>query len=186
MGTLVGGRPEGVRLSRTVWGRPYAPDLPGLDFSLSHTGSFLVAAVVRDGRIGVDAERSGRVMSVLEHRICTPYERAAFATRVLSGAGRDRELLRLWTLKEAYTKALGTGLRQAPRSFGLDDDDPVGRPVLRDSDGTALTGGLTTVTHTMPWGPGAGVLVSVVAGHRSSPTPGPSREPVRFEPVSSR
>ncbi|MFF9770253.1 4'-phosphopantetheinyl transferase family protein [Streptomyces sp. NPDC014636] len=174
LGALCGRDPDRVRLARTALGRPYASDLPELDFSLSHTGSLLAVAVLRGGRVGVDAERPGRPMSVLEHRMCTPYERAGLDARGLRGAARDAELLRLWTLKEAYTKALGTGLRHPPRTFGLDSADPAGRPVLRDAAGIPLTGRLTTATHVLD-----GVLVSVVAAR-------PSREPVEFEPGSSR
>ncbi|MFF4216858.1 MULTISPECIES: 4'-phosphopantetheinyl transferase family protein [Streptomyces] len=174
LGALCGRDPDRVRLARTALGRPYAPDLPELDFSLSHTGSLLAVAVLRGGRVGIDAERPGRPMSVLEHRMCTPHERAALDARGLRGAARDAELLRLWTLKEAYTKALGTGLRHPPRTFGLDAADPAGRPAVRDAAGTPLTGRLSTATQLL-----GGVLVSVVAAR-------PSREPVEFEPGSSR
>ncbi|MBT2445190.1 4'-phosphopantetheinyl transferase superfamily protein, partial [Streptomyces sp. ISL-36] len=198
LGALVGHDPDRIRLTRTAYGRPYAPDLPDLDFSLSHTGSLLAVAVLRGGRVGVDAERQGRPMSVLEHRMCTPYERAALDARGLRGTARDRELLRLWTLKEAYAKALGTGLRHPPRTFGLDAADPAGRPVLRDAAGAPLTGGWASATHTLP-GTQSTTVLSVVAAyrrppprpgphHRShhGPRPAPSGEPVAFEPGSSR
>ncbi|MFI8765515.1 4'-phosphopantetheinyl transferase family protein [Streptomyces sp. NPDC053792] len=146
LGALAGRDPDGIALARTALGRPYAPDLPELDFSLSHTGSLLAVAVVRGGRVGVDAERPGRRMSVLEHRMCTPHERAGLDARGLRGTARDAELLRLWTLKEAYTKALGTGLRHPPRTLGLDPADPAGRPAL---PGVAA-GTLRTATHTLP------------------------------------
>ncbi|MFF8380349.1 4'-phosphopantetheinyl transferase family protein [Streptomyces sp. NPDC015661] len=151
LGALAGRDPDGIVLARTALGRPYAPGLPDLDFSLSHTGSLLAVAVVRGGRVGVDAERPGRPMSVLEHRMCTPHERAGLTARGLRGTARDAELLRLWTLKEAYAKALGTGLRHPPRTFGLDPADPAGRP--------ALPGTLSTATRTLP----DGTVVSVVS-----------------------
>ncbi|OCC11733.1 4'-phosphopantetheinyl transferase superfamily protein [Streptomyces sp. PTY087I2] len=174
LGALCGRTPDRIRLDRTALGRPYAPGLPELDFSLSHTGPLLAVAVLRGGRVGVDAERPGRRMSVLEHRMCTPHERAELDARGLHGADRDAELLRLWTLKEAYTKALGTGLRHPPRTFGLDAADPAGRPVPRDAAGAPLTGRLTASTHLL-----GGALVSVVAAR-------PRRQPTWFEPDSSR
>ncbi|GGT68473.1 MULTISPECIES: 4'-phosphopantetheinyl transferase family protein [Streptomyces] len=187
LGALVGRDPDRIRLTRTALGRPYAPDLPELDFSLSHTGSLLAVAVVRGGRVGVDAERQGRPMSVLEHRMCTPHERAVLDGRGLRGTARDRELLCLWTRKEAYTKALGTGLRRPARTFGLDAADPAGRPVLRDAAGAPLPGGWTAITHTLSE-TGAETVLSVVAAFRRPPPPStPNRgEPVAFEPGSSR
>ncbi|WP_159026469.1 4'-phosphopantetheinyl transferase family protein [Streptomyces vietnamensis] len=159
LGALADRDPDGIVLARTALGRPYAPDLPELDFSLSHTGSLLAVAVVRGGRVGVDAERPGRPMSVLEHRMCTPHERAGLDARGLRGTARDAELLRLWTLKEAYAKALGTGLRHPPRTFGLDPADPAGRPTL--------PGTLSTATRTLPDGTVVGV-VSAIGFERGS------------------
>ena len=71
----------------------HPPTATPLHFSLAHTPG-LVACVVSAAheRIGVDVERADR------------------AVETLSGAGRGREFLADWTLKESYAKARGLGL----------------------------------------------------------------------------
>ncbi|MFE0733496.1 4'-phosphopantetheinyl transferase family protein [Streptomyces sp. NPDC058855] len=159
LGAVSGRDPGTVTLARTALGRPYAPDLPELDFSLSHTGPLMAVAVLRGGRVGVDVERTGRAMTTLEHRMCTPHERAALDARGLRGAARDRELLRLWTLKEAYVKALGTGLRHPLRRLGLDPADPAGHPAPPDAPHPPATASYAL--------PGAWVSVVVFERHSS-------------------
>lgn len=110
---------EAVCLAYESGGRPYAVRPGGyrVEISLSHTGDLLVAGVSRRGRIGVDVEAAGRPMRYddVGPRLCAPAERAALAG--LAEPERERALLRLWTLKEAYTKALGRGMRLAFAEF---------------------------------------------------------------------
>ncbi|MGW3566625.1 4'-phosphopantetheinyl transferase family protein [Streptomyces sp. NPDC000941] len=117
-----GGAPEAVCLAYEPGGRPYArcAGAGRVELSLSHTGGLLVAGVSRGTRIGVDVEASGRPMRYADvgRRLCAPAERAALAG--LAEPERERALLRLWTLKEAYTKALGRGMRLAFAEFEFD------------------------------------------------------------------
>ncbi len=107
--------PAELDLAYRPGGRPYLRGVRGVDVSLAHTGELVVAGLSRTGRIGVDAEPLTRSLSVdvLLARACTPDERAAVKTLggIGGAAGVTAALLRLWTLKEAYTKALGCGLR---------------------------------------------------------------------------
>lgn len=89
---LWGECPEIVRPER---GRPYF-DAAGRFFSLSHTGTRLLAGV-SEHALGVDAERFRQVRAGLRERICSPAERAEF------------ELFELWTLREAVFKLTGRG-----------------------------------------------------------------------------
>ncbi|KAK1179474.1 4'-phosphopantetheinyl transferase superfamily protein [Streptomyces sp. NBS 14/10] len=117
-----GTAPEAVCLAYEPGGRPYArcAGAGRVELSLSHTGDLLVAGVSRRERIGVDVEASGRPMRYADvgRRLCAPAERAALAD--LAEPERERGLLRLWTLKEAYTKALGCGMRLAFAEFEFD------------------------------------------------------------------
>ncbi|MDX3229749.1 4'-phosphopantetheinyl transferase family protein [Streptomyces sp. ME19-01-6] len=114
--------PEAVCLAYEPGGRPYARRVGAdrVEVGLSHTGELLVAGVSRRGRIGVDVEAAGRPMPYADvgRRLCAPAERAALAGLV--EPERERALLRLWTLKEAYTKALGRGMRLAFDEFEFD------------------------------------------------------------------
>lgn len=53
----------------------------------------------------------------------------------LAPADRDEAFLRYWTAKEAYAKAIGTGLSIGMHNVQI--DDVAGVPVLADSDARA-------------------------------------------------
>lgn len=119
-GAVLGVDPGELELTRDPAGRPRLRGCGGLELSLSHTGTRLVLALaVTGGQVGADVERATRPVreEPLARRICTPYERAVL--NATSPAERPRTLLRLWTLKEAYSKALGVGTRLPFHTFGF-------------------------------------------------------------------
>ena len=83
---------------------------PALDFNLAHTDGYVVCAVSQGAAVGVDVERRARAGDL--RKLATRFlaEAEALALARLEPAARDARLLRLWTLKEAYSKALGLGL----------------------------------------------------------------------------
>lgn len=114
---------------------------PELDFNLSHASGYNLLGVMRGQRIGVDVERLGRDANALDTIVETfaPEEQEWVATAA-PGHSRDRRVLRLWTLKEAYSKARGLGLGlpfdefafdlaedRGVRGFRPPADDPAGR-----------------------------------------------------------
>jgi 4'-phosphopantetheinyl transferase len=95
-------------------------------FNLSHTHGLVACAVTRDGEIGVDvecvervtggrdiAERYFSTAELAELDACPEDERAA-------------RFIELWTLKEAYLKAIGGGLTQPLDTFAFSFEDPGG------------------------------------------------------------
>lgn len=97
---------------------------PSLDrplrFNLSHSGG-LVACVLGESRqIGVDVERLDRpaIDPRVIGRYCSAPEQQALAG--LPDALKHERFLQLWTLKEAYVKARGTGLTLPLRSISFD------------------------------------------------------------------
>jgi 4'-phosphopantetheinyl transferase len=133
---------------RSSRGRPFLQPLPGglprgghhLDFNLSHAGGHSLLGIVRSQRIGVDVEgldREARALETILHTF-TPGEQR-WAAGAPPGQQRDRRVLRLWTLKEAYSKArgLGLGLPFDEFSFSLADDRGVlaFQPPADDLDG---------------------------------------------------
>ncbi|MFD9125586.1 4'-phosphopantetheinyl transferase family protein [Kitasatospora sp. NPDC059571] len=135
---VVDASPESVELAYRPGGRPYLRGMDQVDISLSHTESLLLVGLTRRGWIGVDAELTDRRMlgRGTEKQVCTPYE-----TEVLAAVPEDRRnaaLVRLWTLKEAYSKAIGQGLRFRFTEFGFGPQD---RPVqVLRPDGSPGTG----------------------------------------------
>lgn len=97
--------PEHLR--NLVWdaaGRPFL-DI-GLDFNISHSGSYVVCALTPEGRVGIDIEQI-RPIDV------TDFE--AYMTRgqweeMMAAENRLETFFKLWTQKEAVAKADGRGI----------------------------------------------------------------------------
>jgi 4'-phosphopantetheinyl transferase len=81
-----------------------------LRFNLSHTNGLAACAVALDTDVGVDVERWRALRDPI--RMASAF----LSTRELAALARDRgdarldRFFTLWTLKEAYVKARGTGL----------------------------------------------------------------------------
>jgi len=80
----------------------------GLHFNLAHADGVVAMAVCRHARVGVDVEKLGRAPLAVAERYFSPAEAAQL--RALPPDAQPRRFLQLWTLKEAYLKAIGTGL----------------------------------------------------------------------------
>jgi 4'-phosphopantetheinyl transferase len=120
---VINASPQTVELAYKPSGRPFLRGLDQIDISLSHTEGLLLVGLTRRGMIGVDAELAGRKM--LSHgvvkQVCTTAEQ-----RMLEEVPQDERnsaLVRLWTLKEAYSKAIGQGLRFPFSQFGFGPGD---------------------------------------------------------------
>ncbi|MBK7791515.1 MAG: 4'-phosphopantetheinyl transferase superfamily protein [Betaproteobacteria bacterium] len=128
LASALGLTPAGVPLRHGPRGRPEV-DLPGhvLDFNVSHTRDVALIAVLCDAptttRIGVDIEHLDREVGAdrLARRYLTPSERTDF--EVLPADARRRRFLRLWTCKEAMSKATGDGLRAPMRQLDVAVED---------------------------------------------------------------
>ncbi|MFH8725114.1 4'-phosphopantetheinyl transferase family protein [Streptomyces termitum] len=172
--------PDVPELAREPGGKPYLRGCPGLEVSLSHSGAFLALGLSRLGRIGVDAESEGRPLygRPVAREVFTAPERAAL--RRLPEAGRNAAAVRLWTLKEAYGKAWGLGLRLPARSFGFAVPATAGAAVpLHRPDGTpAADRGWRFVTHRTPCGWSVGAALAAPPPARPPPP-----EPVPPDPV---
>lgn len=110
------------------------PELDGVAFNLSHSGTIAVVALgaAHTMRLGIDVERveGDRPFGRLVRRFFAPSEAEAFDRN--PPAHQAADFARRWALKEAYVKALGTGLTYSSRDFAL-SDDPVSwepRPLL--------------------------------------------------------
>ncbi|MFF4716258.1 4'-phosphopantetheinyl transferase family protein [Streptomyces eurythermus] len=131
-------------LARGPAGRPYLRGCDRLGLSLSHTGDLLVLALSLYGPIGADAEPLGRsgCRVLLAQRVCTAQELTDL--RALPAHERGDAVLRLWTLKEAYTKALGVGTGLPFRTFGFRVEGTAA--VLHDNTGEPVRPGEWTFT----------------------------------------
>jgi 4'-phosphopantetheinyl transferase len=114
--------PEAWEFSTNEQGKPEIAAALGqqLRFNLSHAGALVVCAVTLEHDIGVDVEDTARACEPLElgERVFTSDENRAL--RGASTRARQQRFFELWTLKEAWLKARGTGFALAPQSASFD------------------------------------------------------------------
>jgi 4'-phosphopantetheinyl transferase len=134
--SAVGGAPaDSWRFHANSFGKPrLAPDtaVPGLEFSLSHTRGKALVGVGKDMQLGVDVERADPnkpFLEVAEH--CFHPREVAYLRQETANSERCARFTTIWTVKEAFLKALGTGLSQALDSFAV---DPRGSGALTFAD----------------------------------------------------
>jgi 4'-phosphopantetheinyl transferase len=109
LGESLGIAPRDVAIVRGVRGRPHLADYPQVDFNITHTADRAMIGIAWRGRIGVDIERSDRILNApgVARKFMSATERAALP---VDADGARRQLLRLWTCKEALSKATGDAL----------------------------------------------------------------------------
>jgi 4'-phosphopantetheinyl transferase len=95
-----------------------------LSFNLAHTDGLVACIVTRDQDVGIDVEAIDRHTDALElaRRHFSPVE-IADIEQCPEGA-RQIRFIEIWTLKEAYVKAVGDGLSCPLDTFGFVFDGP--------------------------------------------------------------
>jgi 4'-phosphopantetheinyl transferase len=138
LGERLGLDPAAVPLRRGLRGRPELAFADAPDFNVSHTDGVALIAIADRPRIGVDIERRDRTVASdqLARKFLTERERAGLAP--LADDERRQRFLRLWTCKEAMSKATGDGLAAPFRQIDVD-----------------LASGATVVAGPPPYLPGA-------------------------------
>ena len=143
--------PEAWCFERTALGKPYlsapAVDGPPLHFSLSHTRGHVAGAISRDGEVGVDVECRSHINDLerLMAGVCSTDERAQI--RAVPQPEQVARFLDLWSLKEAYVKACGTGIRHETCARHLRSSCS-----LTHSCFTAIRGGKQMLVRAVPAG----------------------------------
>ena len=89
-------------------GKPYLPDHPDVHFNLSHSGEMAVA-VFADTAVGCDIERIGAADLPLAAKFF-PEREYRYLAGFPEGQQQAVAFYRLWTLKESFVEAVGTGL----------------------------------------------------------------------------
>jgi 4'-phosphopantetheinyl transferase len=123
LGALLELPPHAVPIVRGRRGRPQL-DFGDLDFNVSHTGTTALVAVVSGARVGVDLERRERLINSegIARKFLSAGERARLSTG--DADTMRRQVLQLWTCKEAMSKATGDALSAPFSSIDVDLDGP--------------------------------------------------------------
>jgi len=117
----------GWQFASNAYGKPEltgSPGAPPLRFNISHCAGMVTAGFALGRDIGVDVEpvaRSGAGAEIA--RTCFA---AAEIREIESRPERQRQLafVSIWTLKEAYVKAMGMGLSMPLADFAIGLDPP--------------------------------------------------------------
>ncbi|XP_012569453.1 uncharacterized protein [Cicer arietinum] len=116
--------PKSWKFRKNDHGKPevdcqYADDwsLPPLHFNISHTSSLIACGVTVGSPIGIDVEEKQRRLKndilAFARRYFSPHE-LEMLTQIVDPELQRQEFIKLWTLKEAYVKALGRGFSASP------------------------------------------------------------------------
>ena len=92
---------------KTEQGKPYFADFPDLHFNLSHAEG-ITSCIIENRECGIDCEKVREYRPNVMKRAFSVKEREMIENAPESE--RDLLFFTLWTLKEAYIKAIGKGL----------------------------------------------------------------------------
>lgn len=119
--------PASIRFGQAIHGKPYVlePDAAKQPFNVAHTEGLVMCGVGQDDHelVGVDVERlERRTDPALATRYFSKPE-IEFLNAKRAGEERRDSFLRIWTLKESFIKAIGTGLQTPLADFAFEDID---------------------------------------------------------------
>lgn len=115
LGNYLNMSPEAINFKFGKYGKPFLIASNGIEFNVSHSGDTIVLGFIKDDIIGVDVEFTKRkieINKIVEHFFSDEEIAALFS---LDKSYHTQAFYNCWTRKEAFIKALGSGL-----SFPLD------------------------------------------------------------------
>lgn len=98
---------SGLSFSYTNFGKPYFTNYPNIHFNISHIKSKVICAI-SDNPVGVDIQDIVEIKKNCYSSVLSTNEIEYLSTHDNSNI----EFLRIWAIKEAYTKYTGLGLNQ--------------------------------------------------------------------------
>lgn len=98
--------PHALRIEADSLGKPRLQAHAGIEFNVSHAGSFALIALSTQGEVGIDIEQRHRDVANLDGYVLSPVERAW-------GIWSSKNFIELWVVKESVLKALGFGIAES-------------------------------------------------------------------------
>lgn len=105
---------EDLKIAYTAKHKPFLESHPHIHFNISHSGDWVIIAF-SEKPVGVDVEKIRKVNLGVAKRFFSDFEK-----KVLFGLPEKEQFnyfFDLWTLKESFLKAIGTGLTRPLKSF---------------------------------------------------------------------
>jgi len=120
----IGVKPTDLVFAENKYGKPILinPLVKDLDFSISHSGDYVIVALNQGGKIGVDIEWDELRPSSFARRFFSQAELCSHENNHLSAQGMNMNLTRLWSRKEAVAKFLSLGSSLDFRLLDTSDD----------------------------------------------------------------
>lgn len=123
-------------------GKPYLKGIQSVHFNITHSGN-RVACAVSSSEVGIDIEHHRRVNFNVAERFFSPAEFRDLME--MEENARQEYFFRLWTIKESYLKAIGSGLTRTLNSFTV-----VGCRQGFALEGDESSAGYAVQTYTLP------------------------------------
>ena len=98
---------ENTPVIKNKYGKPSLAEHPEINYNISHADG-IAACIVSERVCGIDCEMVKDYRPKVMPRVFSEIEIAMVES--LSGYDRDMMFFRLWTLKEAFVKAVGQGI----------------------------------------------------------------------------
>ena len=145
--------PKSLNFSTNEHGKPFLVGLPDIHFNLSHSHGVAVCALCRGAAVGVDVEDVRRYTDLSIAKRFFSFFEAELISKA-SNAEKRKLFFDIWTLKEAYIKAMGKGLSIPLNSFSFNANETDIQITFSD------TGRVDSMWQFFQWRPESGKIVA--------------------------
>jgi SOS response regulatory protein OraA/RecX/phosphopantetheinyl transferase len=132
---------EGYQVKRKEGSRPFlisSCESTPLSVSVSHTKNYWVCALSFRGIVGIDIEELARDINPGIVRMLHPMEQEYLGALPAGSREWKKEFFDLWTRKESFVKALGTGLSEGLSTFSVIDGNGEPAGIVTGKNGQSL------------------------------------------------
>ncbi|SDY22657.1 4'-phosphopantetheinyl transferase superfamily protein [Nitrosomonas sp. Nm58] len=117
--------PNELHFVTGAFGKPHLQAHAGIEFNVSHAGSFALIALSTQGEIGIDIEQRQRDVTHLDAHVLSSVEHA-------EGIWSSQNFIELWVVKESVLKALGWGIAEYLQAITVRPNHDGGYCIIHD------------------------------------------------------
>ena len=104
-----------INILRTNYGKPFLADFPEIHYNIAHSENFIVGVIAEES-VGIDIERIRIINKLIVDSIYTKNEKQYISSKKNEVGIRSTKI---WTMKEAYLKMLGSGFTLPHKKFDV-------------------------------------------------------------------